>query len=117
MGLEEYEYSQIPDGSKRTPVDEVEQWPDEQVYEKPRKNSTLPHSQNQNQNQNQSFHGSTPFNDFDNSGVNQNMNTVQNDQQLWDMMQSGGMNNMSKSLSTRGDACRVLTLSQILCSR
>lgn len=95
VGLGEYDVSGIAEGSKRTPVDEAEQWLEDQPYEKTRKNSTLP--SNQNQSQNQSFNGNGSFNDFDNSAATQNGNGMQNsDQQFWDMMQSGNMNNMSK---------------------
>ena len=97
VGLGEYDLSQIAEGSKRTPVDDMEQWPEEQAFEKSRKNSTLPQVQAQSQNSNQSFNGTASFNDFESSGMGQNMNNMQNDQQFWDMMQSGGMNNMSKT--------------------
>ena len=92
----EYDLSQIVEASKRSPVDDNEQWPEEQRFEPTRKNSTIP--PNQSQNHNQSFNNNASFNnDFDNSGMNSNVNQNQMDQQFWEMMQSNNMNNMSKS--------------------
>lgn len=101
----DYDLSQVAEVSKRSPVDDGDQWfGDHQYYEKPRKNSTAPHSQTQSQNQHQSFSNEASFNnEFDMSNPNFNNMPPEAQTQFWNMMQSNGMNpqNMGMSKSSQ----------------